>query len=616
MSVTIAYHYTLAYRLTQILRKLNQGQKLDPQHLADEFGVNLRTIQRDLNERFAFLPLKKVDGRYHLDSAYLDRLSLRDLDRFAALAGVRGPFPSLSDDFLRDITEVDQLQQKQAENCAQLRETQRRMQDAQHLGRIGYWQTDLGTNPNSIWWSDEVYEVMGMDRILLGSSYGRFLQRLHPDDREAFDARRDAAMQAGLPLNVEFRVITAVGEVRWIHLIGQRHLNAEGKQGNRLTGVVQEITERKRAELVLVRSTELLNRTGALARVGGWEMDVKTMTLFWSEEIFRIHEVDPDVDVGLEQAISFYVPEVQPVIRAAVETALQNGTPWDMELQLVTATGWRIWVRTEGHATLQDGKVVRLIGALQDITEIKAAEDALRLSNQELEAFSYSVSHDLRSPLNTISGFSQLLEKQLGESANDKTRHYVSRIQAGVAQMGQLIADLLSLAQVSRTQLRSESVDLSVLAHGILDKWQARQPQRQVTLHIESGLQAHGDAGLVRVVMDNLLGNAWKFSSQQAQAEISVGQELDAAGKPVFFVRDNGAGFNMAYADKLFKPFQRLHAASEFPGTGMGLATVSRVIGRHGGQLWSESAPGSGATFFFTLPKVSGAVRVCAPMPD
>ncbi|MHB1198245.1 MAG: PAS domain S-box protein [Polaromonas sp.] len=251
----------------------------------------------------------------------------------------------------------------------------------------------------------------------------------------------------------------------------------------------------------------------------------------------------------------------------------------------------------------EQGEVQFWVGIDADITEVKAVEAALRLANRELETFSYSVSHDLRSPLNTIDGFSQLLARQLAESGNEKVRHYLARIQAGTKQMGQLIGDLLALSQVARAQLSSEPVDLSALARSIADDLLARQGERQVALHIESGLHAEGDAGLLRVVLENLLGNAWKFSAQQARAEISVGQTLIAAGEPVFFVRDNGVGFDMAYADKLYTPFQRLHLVAEFAGTGIGLATVKRVIDRHGGRLWTESAPGRGATFYFTLPK-------------
>ena len=248
------------------------------------------------------------------------------------------------------------------------------------------------------------------------------------------------------------------------------------------------------------------------------------------------------------------------------------------------------------------GDVAFWVGIDADITEVKTIEAALRLSNQELEAFSYSVSHDLRSPLNTIDGFSRLLAKQLTADLNEKGAHYLSRIQAGVAQMGKLIEDLLSLAQVSRMQLRLETVDLSAISRQILDEWETRAPDRQVTVRVEPDLLAQADTRLIRVVLENLLGNAWKFTSQKPQATITVGQQINPAGVAVFFVRDDGAGFHMAYADKLFTAFQRLHTVAEFPGTGIGLATVGRVIARHGGELWADATPGQGATFFFTLP--------------
>ena len=205
-----------------------------------------------------------------------------------------------------------------------------------------------------------------------------------------------------------------------------------------------------------------------------------------------------------------------------------------------------------------------------------------------------------------MDGFSRLLAKLLAEQnegqVDEKVRHYLARIQAGVAQMGQLIEDMLSLAQVARTELRSEAVDLSGLARGIVQEWQALQPERHVALQIEAGLQAQGDGRLIKVVLENLLGNAWKFTSHQETAEICVGQTRDPAGSRAFFVRDNGVGFDMAYADKLFMPFQRLHAVKEFAGTGVGLATVSRVVERHGGRIWADAKPGQGAVFFFTLP--------------
>ena len=253
------------------------------------------------------------------------------------------------------------------------------------------------------------------------------------------------------------------------------------------------------------------------------------------------------------------------------------------------------------------GAVILWVGIDTDVSEMQRTEAALRQSNQELEAFSYAVSHDLRSPLSTINGFTSLLAKQLAGDPRDKVRHYLSRIQNGVAQMGQLIEDLLSLAQVARAPLRSAQVDLSKMARQILGEWKVRQPEREVRLEIEEGLAVQGDRRLISVAMENLLGNAWKFSTRQPWACIGVGRQLDAAGQPVFFVRDNGVGFDMAYAEKLFLPFERLHGAAEFGGMGIGLATVNRVVGRHGGRLWAESAPGRGATFYFSLPPLPPA---------
>ncbi len=226
----------------------------------------------------------------------------------------------------------------------------------------------------------------------------------------------------------------------------------------------------------------------------------------------------------------------------------------------------------------------------------------LQVANQEMEAFSYSVSHDLRTPLSAIDGFSNLLGRELGaNAASERSQHYLSCIRAGVAQMGELIDALLSLAQVSRASLRWGSVDLSVMADAVVNGYREREPGRVALLDIQFGLVAQGDARLLQQVLDNLLGNAWKFSSKQLQSLISFGLQSGPDGEPVYAVKDNGVGFDMAYSENLFGAFQRLHTAAEFPGTGIGLATVHRIITRHGGKVWAESSPGQGSTFYFTL---------------
>jgi PAS domain S-box-containing protein len=246
----------------------------------------------------------------------------------------------------------------------------------------------------------------------------------------------------------------------------------------------------------------------------------------------------------------------------------------------------------------EDGEVNFWVGIDMDITELKAVEAALRLSNAELEAFSYSVSHDLRSPLSAVDGFCHLLARQLNDEAGSKRRHYLNRIQSGISQMGQLIEGLLSLAHVARLELHDDAINLSKLAAEIMARLQAEAPARQLACTVQPGLQTQGDKTLIQALMENLLGNAWKFSGRKERSEIEVGF---SPAQQAFFVRDNGAGFDMAYVDKLFGTFQRLHSPSEFSGTGIGLATVHRIVTRHGGRIWAESAPDQGATFYFTL---------------
>jgi len=234
--------------------------------------------------------------------------------------------------------------------------------------------------------------------------------------------------------------------------------------------------------------------------------------------------------------------------------------------------------------------------------EERVRERTLQLQavNQELEAFSYAVSHDLRSPLGTLNGFSGLLEKHVA-ATDERGRHYLARVRAAAHHMGELIDAMLMLSSLTRAKLRHEAVDLSAIALGLTAAYQEAAPARRVQVEVQPGIQAVGDPRLLRQVLDNLLGNAWKFSAVQPQARIAFRQEVNGQGETVYEVRDNGAGFDMAQADKLFHAFHRLHAAEEFAGTGIGLATVQRIIARHGGRVWAESAPGQGASFRFTL---------------
>lgn len=266
----------------------------------------------------------------------------------------------------------------------------------------------------------------------------------------------------------------------------------------------------------------------------------------------------------------------------------------------------------------ENGQIMGVFAAARDISQIKQAEEEIRklnaqleqrvierttqleAANKELEAFSYSVSHDLRAPLRSIDGFSQALLEDYGGVLDMQGKDYLNRVRWASQSMAQLIDDMLVLSRVTRREMKRSAVDLSALANMIAAELVKTQPQRQVEFNIAPGLVVNGDPELLRAMFENLLGNAWKFTSNQQSAKIEFGvTEFD--GKLSYFVRDNGVGFDMAYVSKLFQAFQRLHLQTEFPGTGIGLATVKRIINRHGGRIWAESETGKGATFYFNL---------------
>ena len=272
---------------------------------------------------------------------------------------------------------------------------------------------------------------------------------------------------------------------------------------------------------------------------------------------------------------------------------------------------------TRALARDENGRPQYFVDQLQDLTERRRAEKEIVLlnnlleqrirrrtreleeSNEDLREFAYSLAHDLRGPLASIGGFSAQLERSLGERLDERERHYLRRVRAGVQNMSELTDGLLALADISRTELARQPVDLSAIAAEILARHAEQEPQREVRVSVQPTPPASGDPRLLTNVLENLLGNAWKFTAKAPQAKIAFGAERTADGVR-YFVRDNGAGFDPAHMDKLFTPFQRLHTNAEFEGNGIGLALVRKILTRHGGQIWAEARLGEGACFYFT----------------
>ena len=376
--------------------------------------------------------------------------------------------------------------------------------------------------------------------------------------------------------------------------------------------LIVDITERKRAEEALRASEQLYHSTLDNMLEGAQIVDFDWRYRYVNEAVVRQGR-EPR-----ENLIGRRMDEVFPGIEktemfAVLQQCMQDRSSQKLVNEFVYASGDKRWFELSIQP-IEDGLFILSI----DITERKRAEEEVRklnevleqrvkfrtaeleAANKELEAFSYSVSHDLRAPLRSIDGFSLALLEDYADLLPEDGQDYLGRVRAATQNMAQLIDDLLNLSRVSRSPMQRSKVDLSILVRNITDELRQKEPERKVDFSIQPGLSAQADERLMKIVLINLLSNAWKFTSKQAEAFIEFGAQDNEEGR-VFFVRDNGSGFDMAYADKLFGAFQRLHAVSDFPGTGVGLATVQRIINRHGGRIWAKAAMNHGATFYFIV---------------
>ncbi|MGE5470830.1 MAG: ATP-binding protein [Bacteroidota bacterium] len=400
----------------------------------------------------------------------------------------------------------------------------------------------------------------------------------------------------------------------------QDYLNKPFAVDELLVRVKGLVTARQRTIEELTRSEAALQEAQQLAGIGSWEWDVAAGRHTWSAQIYRIYGRDPSLPpASYPEVAQYFTPESWAGLAATVEKALAAGNDYECDAEVVRPDGEPRWITARGMATRDaSGQVIKLHGTVQDITGRKQAENEIRRLNQDLErrvaertaellaanreldSFAYAVSHDLRAPLRAMSGFSQALVEDCGDQLSDEARTYLEQIGLASHKMGELIDGILALSRSTRGELHHDRLDISALASGLLDELARSEPERKVAWQVEPALQVTGDARMIEAVLGNLLGNAWKYTGRTAAPFIRVSAaELD--GRPAICVADNGAGFDMAHAGQLFEPFRRLHRQDEFPGIGIGLATVLRIIRRHGGEIRAEGSPGAGATFCFTL---------------
>jgi len=379
-------------------------------------------------------------------------------------------------------------------------------------------------------------------------------------------------------------------------------------------------TEITMAHEQLRRSDERQRLAHTAAGAGAFEWNIQTGVNTWTHELEKMYGLGPG-EFGSTQ--TSWEALIHPADRAQavrqVEHALATFVPVEAEWRVLRPDGSVRWLVGRFQAFKDDaGRLHRLIGVNLDITARKHAEDEIRIlnedlerrvqertvqldaANRELEAFSYSVAHDLRAPLRAMNGFARILIDDYEDRLDREGIGYLRRIQANAMLMGELIDSLLELGRVTRAELQPVRTDLSGLAQSIANRLAAAEPGRSVNVVVHDGMWGRIDPALAHILLENLIANAWKFTGKVVAPRVEIGL-VSADATPTFLVRDNGVGFDMEHVDKLFTPFRRLHGEREFPGTGIGLATAQRIVARHGGRIWAEGRVGQGATFFFTL---------------
>ncbi len=582
--------------------------------LADAIGrVHPEWAARKVKEEG--IPAAIAQGRWLGETAVCGADG-REIPMSQLVLSHRGPDGELMylSTILRDISE-----RKAAE--ATLREQGRVLAEAQELSRMGNWRIDLQSWQVS--WSRALFPLLGFDPDTDQASQENFMTSMHPDDR----ARMDRTLQEHLGGKdgdtrvIEHRVVMPTG-VRYLETRARLLCDGLGHP-MRLIGTTMDVTERVLASQVVTDLKDMLEQAETVSLLGSWAGDAQTQWLNVSAQLFRNLGLEPAARPPTDQQ---YLDRIHPDDRPRVIKDMQcirdGGPPEDLVFRTNPVHGPVRWMRRTARRIDREaeGLKPRYIGTLLDITESVHAEEKLRQinqeleqrvsertaqlsqANQELEAFSYTVSHDLKAPLRGIDGYSQLLVEEYGSQLDEEGQQFVRRIRQGVQQMGELISDLLEYSRMERRDMAPEPVALRPLIDAVLDGYQADIERQGARVQVEMGeFMLALDREGISVVLRNLIGNALKFSRDSLPPQIGIGTRLEA-GRRVLWVRDNGVGFDMKYHDRMFGIFQRLHRAEEFAGTGVGLALVAKAVQRMGGRVWAESTVGAGATFYLEFP--------------
>ena len=500
---------------------------------------------------------------------------------------------------------------------AELVETKRTLQLLLETSKSGVWNWNVQTNMVAI--CDRANSILGVNPNIFEGRYESFLRLIHPQDRPVMDHAASKAVTEREEIDLEYRLICSEQTVHWIRIKAQPICDSSGKV-SRVTGIISDHTIQKQAVPTIqkIHSFESQNSTQPSPCLDKLLESIPYYLLVVERESQRISFCNKLLARSLgfknpNQVIGKTIPQCFPPQHAKYicdqnDKVFSKAKILRKQETICLADGHHHFDSFRIPLPNSEGKVRAILFTSSDVPNLVAVKQALserttqlEAANKELESFAYSVSHDLQAPLRVINGFSQVLWEQYADKLDEKGQHYLQRIQANSERMSESIDALLQLSRVARSQMQSVPVDLSAIATEIVEELKTNERQRQVEIKIKPKLRTKGDPRLLRIVLNNLLNNAWKYTSKKESAKIEFATIPHSKGKQVFFVRDNGAGFVSSYKNKLFIPFQRLHLEKEFPGMGIGLATVQRIIYRHGGRVWAEGELNKGATFYFSL---------------
>jgi PAS domain S-box-containing protein len=544
---------------------------------------------------------------------------IKDLSHITEFQTYKGWFYIFSTSLLLYLLIISQLNKIHSINI-QLKESNlivtrllSKLNQAQKTARIGSWDWEMHTN--QFWWSDEMYSIFELDPRQYTPDVSSNDKYVHPDDKKQFDQEVEKILSTTGKLNYDLRIITAKGTVKNCNVIGNTEFDKEGNPV-RMAGTIMDISERKQSELAMRESEEryraFFNYSLDAAYLASSDHLIISanpsacaMLGYTRHELHKLNCQNlVDMDNPQTKAM-FDEREQNGKVHGELNFIRKDGSKFPAEISSATFTDaknhkkYSMIIRDITKRKLAEDEIKKLNEGLEQ--RVRERTTQLEAANHELEAFSYSVSHDLRAPLRVLDGFANILLEDYTTILDDEGKRKLIVIVTNANKMGNLIDDLLAFSRISGQELRSDRINMHHMAEQVFRDLTSDTGREGIEFHLSDIPDAYGDTSLIKQVWINLIGNAIKFSAKKHGCTIKIGANIGEQENN-YYIKDTGAGFDMTYADKLFGVFKRLHSSKDFAGTGIGLSIVQRIIHRHGGRVWAEAKVDEGATFHFSIP--------------